>query len=173
MAKDRNSESGKSDAQMSAQTRQTDDSEIATDPERKVTRDPSRLPMQESDTLAEVMAAAARFPSLEPDKLARALDAASTFSRRDASASRITAESSANQTQTKPAIGTVESPADIGRLVWAARKNMGLSQQRFADLAGVGRRFVSELENGKPTLEFGKVIKVCLSAGIDLYARTR
>lgn len=67
----------------------------------------------------------------------------------------------------------VTSPADLGALVRAARKAAGLDQQALADLAGVGRRFVSELENGKATLEFGKVLTVAAALGIDLLARKR
>lgn len=61
----------------------------------------------------------------------------------------------------------------LGFLVRNARESMGMNQQRFADLCGVGRRFISELENGKNTLELGKVIEVCSAAGIDLYAMYR
>ncbi|QKC79844.1 transcriptional regulator [Mesorhizobium erdmanii] len=68
---------------------------------------------------------------------------------------------------------TITSSADIGRLVREARKRGNFSQQKFADLAGVGRRFLSELENGKPTLELGKVLKVANAAGIVLFARKR
>ncbi|WP_205837108.1 helix-turn-helix domain-containing protein [Neorhizobium sp. T6_25] len=38
---------------------------------------------------------------------------------------------------------------DLGRMVRHARKERRLSQQTFADLAGVGRRFVSEFETAK------------------------
>ncbi len=67
----------------------------------------------------------------------------------------------------------VTSAQDIGQLVRTAREAQNLSQQSFADLAGVGRRFVSELENGKATLEFDKVLKVAAAAGIDMFARKR
>lgn len=67
----------------------------------------------------------------------------------------------------------IVSPSDIGLLVRRARETRHLSQQSFADLAGVGRRFLSELENGKPTLELGKVLKVARTAGISLLARQR
>lgn len=70
-------------------------------------------------------------------------------------------------------VRAVSSVADIGELVRAYRKRSKLSQQAFADLAGVGRRFVSELENGKGTLEFEKVLKVAAAAGIDLVALER
>ena len=71
------------------------------------------------------------------------------------------------------AVHKIASAADLGRLLRAARDERGLSQQAFADLAGVGRRFVSELENGKATLEFDKVLSVAAAAGIDLFARRR
>jgi HTH-type transcriptional regulator/antitoxin HipB len=61
----------------------------------------------------------------------------------------------------------------FGELVRLARQKQGLSQQHLADAAGVGRRFLSELESGKSTLEFGKVLQVAAAAGIDLLARSR
>ncbi|WP_198541107.1 helix-turn-helix transcriptional regulator [Mesorhizobium sp. LCM 4577] len=67
----------------------------------------------------------------------------------------------------------IVSASDLGRLVRRAREGRHLSQQSFADLAGVGRRFLSELENGKATLELGKVLKVAHAAGISLLARER
>lgn len=65
----------------------------------------------------------------------------------------------------------VKSPEDLGLLIRKARERRNQSQQSFADLAGVGRRFVSELENGKATLELGKVLKVMRAAGISIFAR--
>lgn len=70
-------------------------------------------------------------------------------------------------------VSPVTTVADLGVLVRQARQDMGLSQQAFADLAGLGRRFVSELESGKVTAEFGKVLSACAAAGIDLMARLR
>ncbi len=67
----------------------------------------------------------------------------------------------------------ITSVADIGVLVRAARERQKLSQLAFADLAGVGRRFLSELENGKATLEFDKVLKVAAASGIDLFVKER
>jgi y4mF family transcriptional regulator len=67
----------------------------------------------------------------------------------------------------------VTSVHDLGQLVREAREQRKLSQQAFADLAGVGRRFISELENGKATLEFDKVLQVASATGIDLLARRR
>nr|WP_314093751.1 type II toxin-antitoxin system Y4mF family antitoxin [uncultured Shinella sp.] len=67
----------------------------------------------------------------------------------------------------------IQAVADLGRLVRKTRKEKDLTQQEFADLTGVGRRFVSELENGKPTIEFGKALKVALAAGIAIHGRQR
>lgn len=67
----------------------------------------------------------------------------------------------------------IKSPEALGQMVRQAREAMGLTQTAFADAAGVGRRFVSELENGKPTLELGKVMAVCAAAGMDLFVAPR
>jgi y4mF family transcriptional regulator len=67
----------------------------------------------------------------------------------------------------------IQATADLGYLVKKAREEKGLTQQEFADLTGVGRRFISELENGKPTIEFGKALKVALGAGISILGRQR
>lgn len=71
-----------------------------------------------------------------------------------------------------PAIA-IAAAGDLGQLVREARQQCGLSQQDFANAAGVGRRFVSELENGKETVELGKALLVAAACGIDLSARRR
>ena len=68
---------------------------------------------------------------------------------------------------------SIRRVADVGTHVREARKAMKLSQQSFADLAGVGRRFVSELESGKGSVEFERVLKVCQAAGVDIFAMPR
>ncbi len=45
----------------------------------------------------------------------------------------------------------------LGKFVRERRKAAGLSQQQLGELAGVGRRFVSELEQGKPTVRLNSV----------------
>ena len=67
----------------------------------------------------------------------------------------------------------IVNPSDLGHLLKAVRKSKGLTQQQFADLSGVGRRFVVECEAGKPRLEFAKVLQVAASAGIDIFAMKR
>ncbi len=67
----------------------------------------------------------------------------------------------------------IASARDLGRIVRTERVKRKLSQQAFADLVGVGRRFISELENGKASLEFDRVMQVALASGIDVPARRR
>jgi y4mF family transcriptional regulator len=78
-----------------------------------------------------------------------------------------------NPTSLTPPGTYVNSAAELGRLIKTSREQMDLNQQQFADVAGVGRRFISELENGKATLEFDRVLQVSKAAGIDLHARQR
>lgn len=62
----------------------------------------------------------------------------------------------------------VEDVDTIGRAIRQARKAQGLTQQELADVAGVGVRFLSELERGKPTAEIGLVLRVLADAGLTL-----
>jgi y4mF family transcriptional regulator len=48
----------------------------------------------------------------------------------------------------------------LSAFVRARRKTGGLTQHELGDLAGVGKRFVVELEQGKPTLRMDKVNQV-------------
>ena len=83
-------------------------------------------------------------------------------------------ESGPDETRTVSASPTrIATAQDLGDLVREERELRKLSQQAFADLVGVGRRFISELENGKATLEFDKVVGVASAIGIDLVARKR
>lgn len=63
------------------------------------------------------------------------------------------------------ALATVRT---IGIRVRQARLASGMSQSQLAGAAGVGRRFLSEFEAGKPTLEIGRVLMVCTAAGVPL-----
>jgi len=54
----------------------------------------------------------------------------------------------------------------FGRKVRQQRRKAGLRQAEVAALAGVGPRFVSELENGKSTLEMGRALRVAEIVGL-------
>lgn len=67
----------------------------------------------------------------------------------------------------------ISAPIDLGRLVRNTREEKGLTQQQLSDLSGVGRRFLSELENGKQSIEFGMALNVATAIGIELFAKRR
>lgn len=67
----------------------------------------------------------------------------------------------------------INCASDLGVLVRQKRKQLKINQTDLAGLCNVGTRFISELENGKPTLEFDKVIKVANNLGLNLLVRER
>lgn len=69
--------------------------------------------------------------------------------------------------------GKISSAKDLGSCVRAHRKAQGATQTEFAALCGVGVRFISDLENGKPTVELGKVLQVLNCLGLEASVRPR
>jgi y4mF family transcriptional regulator len=69
--------------------------------------------------------------------------------------------------------GRIRTTAELGGLLRAYRKSRGLSQVDAAALAGVGERFLSELERGKPTAEIGLVLKLLDRFGLTLVVAQR
>jgi y4mF family transcriptional regulator len=57
---------------------------------------------------------------------------------------------------------------EIGEFVRERRKAGGFSQTELGELAGVGRRFVSELEQAKPTVRMDAANKVLAVFGKTL-----
>lgn len=70
-------------------------------------------------------------------------------------------------------VSAIRSTRDLGRQIRAARKAQGLTQAQLAEIAGVGTRFVSELERGKDTAQLGLALELARLVGIDLVARPR
>jgi HTH-type transcriptional regulator/antitoxin HipB len=60
----------------------------------------------------------------------------------------------------------VQTTRAFGAEVRRARKDAGLSQAELAARAGVGRPWLSELENGKRTVELGRVLLVLSVLGL-------
>ena len=67
----------------------------------------------------------------------------------------------------------VDSAGQIGQLVRRRRKEAGMTLKDAAALAGVGVRFLSELERGKPTLQLGLAISVLQLFGLELHVEQR
>lgn len=61
----------------------------------------------------------------------------------------------------------------LGKAIREHRKSMGLSQLDAAGLCGVGERFLSELERGKPTAELGKALQVLNRLGLRIRLDTQ
>jgi y4mF family transcriptional regulator len=63
----------------------------------------------------------------------------------------------------------LESAADVGRLIQAERKRQKLSQLQLAGLANTGIRFISDLENGKGTVQLQKLLAVISALGLSMF----
>lgn len=62
----------------------------------------------------------------------------------------------------------IPSPAELGALIRSTRKAAGLRQDELAGAAGVGLRFIVDLEAGKPTAQLGKTLEVLAALGCSL-----
>jgi len=58
---------------------------------------------------------------------------------------------------------------EIGTLIKNTRKEQGLSQEDLAGLSNTGRRFISDLENGKPNIQTNKLLLVAAALGLSLF----
>lgn len=65
-----------------------------------------------------------------------------------------------------PALSYLASPAAVGAAVEAARRARGLTQSDVARRARVSRRFVLNLEAGKPGCHLGKTLTVLMCVGL-------
>ena len=64
----------------------------------------------------------------------------------------------------------VLSVADLGILLRATRKAQRIRIDDLAGSAGVGPVFVRDVEHGKPSVEFGRVLKLLVEIGIVITA---
>jgi y4mF family transcriptional regulator len=62
----------------------------------------------------------------------------------------------------------VSTPERLGQALRAARKARGLRLEDVALAAGVGIRFVSELERGKTTARLGETLRVAAALGVRI-----
>lgn len=60
--------------------------------------------------------------------------------------------------------------AEFGKIVRMSRKKVNLTQAKLAAAAGIGERFVRELEKGKPSCQLDKALRVAVLLGIKLEA---
>ena len=62
----------------------------------------------------------------------------------------------------------IDSMSEVADSVRRARKEQGVSQTVLAQLSNVGLRFLCEVEHGKSTVRFDKLLSVLTSLGITL-----
>ncbi len=56
---------------------------------------------------------------------------------------------------------------ELGQLIIARRKKLGISQVELAEMSGVSERFVYSLENGKMSVSLEKVLAVTEALGLE------
>ena len=62
----------------------------------------------------------------------------------------------------------IENTQKLGQLIRQQRKHQGLTQEQLASVCGVGLRFIRELEHGKESCHFTKVLTVLQMLGLTL-----
>jgi y4mF family transcriptional regulator len=66
----------------------------------------------------------------------------------------------------KPDQSGADDARRFGLMVRARRKAQGLRQEDVASATGVGRRYIVDMENGKPTLRIGPALMIARFLGI-------
>jgi HTH-type transcriptional regulator/antitoxin HipB len=56
----------------------------------------------------------------------------------------------------------------FGKRIRDRRQRLGLSQTALADVVGVNRRVIGELERGKPSVQLNIALRVAEAIGLDV-----
>lgn len=62
----------------------------------------------------------------------------------------------------------VYTPVEFGQAVRARRRTLGWTQTQLATSAGVGRRWIIDLEAGKPTAALGLVLRTISALSLEV-----
>ena len=62
----------------------------------------------------------------------------------------------------------IRSITDLGLAVRAVRRHSRVRIDDLAGTAGVSKQFTQDVEHGKPTVQFGRVLKLLAELGIPL-----
>ncbi|MET0964509.1 MAG: helix-turn-helix domain-containing protein [Noviherbaspirillum sp.] len=63
--------------------------------------------------------------------------------------------------------------SEFGEVVQAVRKQQGLTQVDVSGLAGLGMRFLVDLEKGKQTIQMQKALDVLAQLGLEVVIRKK
>ena len=61
----------------------------------------------------------------------------------------------------------------LGQAIRTRRKELGYTQGYLSDFTGLSITFISDIENGKPTAEIEKTIRLINILGLDLLIEKR
>ena len=67
----------------------------------------------------------------------------------------------------------IRSTSDLGAAIRSRRKQLGYTQAFLASFAGVSSSFLSDLENGKETIQLNKALDIISLLGMDLFIQAR
>lgn len=67
----------------------------------------------------------------------------------------------------------IKDVADFGKAVKNRRKELGYTQKDLSEITGISASFLSDLENGKATVELEKVLMVVSLLGLNIYCSKR
>ena len=67
----------------------------------------------------------------------------------------------------------VQDMKSLGSAIRDRRRELGYTQAFLADYAGISASFLSELENGKETIQAGKMMEVISLLGMDVFVGYR
>ena len=67
----------------------------------------------------------------------------------------------------------ITSTMEFGRAIRNKRKKLGYTQAQLSEYTGFSTSFISDLENGKETVELGKALFLLQLLGLDLAINNR
>jgi y4mF family transcriptional regulator len=62
----------------------------------------------------------------------------------------------------------LRTPADVGALIKDRRRELRLDQADLANLIGVSRLWVNQVERGKPGANLGHILRALAAVGVEL-----
>jgi y4mF family transcriptional regulator len=62
----------------------------------------------------------------------------------------------------------ITSAEDLGLIIRAVRKSTRIRQDDLASAVGVSKQFAVDVEKGKPTVQFGRMLRLLRELGISL-----
>lgn len=68
---------------------------------------------------------------------------------------------------------SVRSPEQFGIALRARRRELGITQEDLADVAGVSRKSVVDIEAGKPNAQLHIALRLAQALGLDVVLQPR